>query len=123
MDNSSVISELKNAVANLEVNLTVLTEQRDSTTSGTPVLIQQRKTLTSLIAEMIAQKNALEIVINEREAQSGAFPPLSSEQVAKFLAQMEILNTAIQADQNFDRIVAVAEGINAASAEVGNLAG
>ena len=119
MDNNSVVSELKKCVTKLKDDIETLEEKRDSTTSGTQKLIQQRIRLTSLISEMIAKMNSLETVINERErAAAGSIPPLSSDKVAIFTAQMDILNKVIQADQTFDQIVAIANGINSASAEI-----
>lgn len=122
MDNNGVVSRLKQCVKKLEDDMEVVREKRDNTTSSSRTGRQQRRKLNRLLAEMIAEKNALEVVINERTAAvAGAIPALSSTQVAKFTAQMNILNQVIQADQSFDRIVGIAEGINSASAEIGKI--
>jgi hypothetical protein len=122
MDNSVVIFRLETCVAKLEADIDILEEKLDESTSDTPTLIQQQRELNRLLAEMIAEKNSLETVINERTAPVvSSIPALRSDQVAKFAAQMNILNQVIQADQGFDRIVGVARGINAASAEIGEI--
>jgi len=122
MDNNSVISELKACVKKLEDDIKILKKKRDSIPSDTPKQIQQKKELTSLIAEMIAEKNSLETIINEREAAvAGSIPPLSNDLVAKFTTKMNILNQVIKADQGFDQIVAIANGINSASAEISKI--
>jgi hypothetical protein len=122
MDNNSVISELKACVKKLEDDIKILKKKRDGIPSDTPKQIQQKKELTSLIAEMIAEKNSLETIINEREAAvAGSIPPLSNDLVAKFTTKMNILNQVIKADQGFDQIVAIANGINSASAEISKI--
>lgn len=119
MDNSTVITELKTCVKKLKSDIAILTDRLESTTSDTPTLIQQQNVLNSLITEMIAEKNSLELVINAREkAKAGAIQALDPAVVAQFKTQMEKLNVVIQADQNFDKIVAAAKGINSAAAEM-----
>jgi hypothetical protein len=67
-------------------------------------------------------RNSLEAIINEREAINSSFPPLDGSTTAQFLFQMNILNLVIQADQNFDQIVAVANGIRVAADEIEKIA-
>ena len=118
MDNKIVIVELKKCVAQLEVSIDILANKRDNTTSGTPEGRKQRRELTRLITQMIAEQTSLNFEIDEREAATHSIPPLSPDLVAKFTEQMNKLNVVIQADQNFDKIVAVAKGINSAAAEI-----
>lgn len=119
MNNTEVIDKLQQSVDKLEADKNTLKTKRNRIPGLNEKQRQQRDTLTSLIADMIANKNALEAVINEREgASAGSIPPLSPDLVAKFKDQMEKLNVVIQADQNFDKIVAIAKGINSAAAEM-----
>jgi hypothetical protein len=118
MDNKSVIVELKKCVAQLEVSIDILVDKRNNTTSGTPEGRKQRRELTRLITQMIAEQTSLNFEIDERESATHSIPPLSPALVAKFTEQMEKLNLVIQANQNFDKIVAIAEGINSAATEI-----
>ncbi|MGR9045957.1 MAG: hypothetical protein ACU83N_11715 [Gammaproteobacteria bacterium] len=119
MDNNEVISNLKKCVEKLEANENALKKKRNSIPASDDESIRKRNKLTGLMAEMIAKTNALESVINEREAaEAGSVPPLDPNLVTKFKEQMNKLNVVIQADQNFDAIVAAAKGINSAAAEI-----
>ena len=118
MDNNTVIEKLKECVNKLVEDTFVMETKRDSLPNDTPAEIQQGIKLNNLISKMIAEKNSLEAVINEREAINSTFPPLDDRTAAKFLFQMNILNLVIQADQHFDQIVAIANGIRGAADEI-----
>ncbi|MDO9149983.1 MAG: hypothetical protein Q8K07_19920 [Methylicorpusculum sp.] len=119
MNNTEVIKKLKECVTKLESDINTLEIKRDNIPSSDDESMRKQDELTSLMSEMIAKKSALESVINEREtAEAGSIPPLSPDLVTKFEEQMNQLNVVIQADQNFDKIVAVAKGINSAAAEM-----
>lgn len=119
MNNADVIQNLEKSVTKLEDQIQNLKNKRNSIPGLNEEQRKQRDTLTSLITELIANKHALEVIINEREpAENDSIPPLSPDLVARFKEQMEKLNVVIQADQQFDRIVAIAKGINSAAADM-----
>ncbi|MFI3219628.1 MAG: hypothetical protein QX189_10980 [Methylococcales bacterium] len=118
MNNDDVVAELKKCVKKLEKDGGILKEKRASIPSDNDKLIQQQKDLNSLIAEMLAKQNSLEAIINEREVAKHPILPLEPDLVAKFNEQMNKLNVVIQADQKFDKFVAIAKSINSAAADM-----
>lgn len=119
MNNAEVIKNLEKSVTKLKDQIKNLRKKRNSIPGLNEEQRKQKDTLTSLITEMLANQYALEVVINEREAaEKGSIPPLSPDLVTKFEDLMKKLNIVIQADQQFDRIVAIAKGINSAAAEM-----
>lgn len=119
MNNHDVILKLKVCVEKLEHDISVLEEKSDGIPSDTPEQIQQQRKLTNIVAKMIAEQNSLETILRERKAiDDSAFSPLDESKTAQFLFQMNILNLVIQADQSFDQIVAVANGIRSAADEI-----
>lgn len=124
MDNNTVITKLQECVTKLENAKQILIEKRNKIPASDEPKRQQIAELDILIAEMNAKIGALESIITERRATDAvSIPPLSPALVDQFKAQMDKLNVVIQADQNFDKIVAVAKGINEASAEISKTTG
>lgn len=124
MNNDDVISNIQNCVAKLDEDIDILVKTRNAIPPSTNVKRQQIRKLTTLISKMIAEKNSLESVINERVSMdASAFPPLDSTRVGQFLFQMNIMNQVIQSDQQFDQMVAIANGIKKAADEIDQITG
>ena len=123
MDNKEVVKNLKESVEKITSNITILVECRDSIPTTTADLRQQRNRLTSLIAKLIAEQNSLESIINEREASLVSFTPLDQASSAAFINLIHELDKVIQADQEFNKIVAMANGIKAAADEIEKITG
>lgn len=119
MDNQSVISNLEQCVAKIKEDIEIITNKRDAIPLDNQNEISVHRKLTNTLSRLIAEMNSLETIINERKAGDlSSFPPLDKARSDLFLAHMNSINIAIKADQSFDAIVAIADGIRHAADEI-----
>lgn len=115
MNNTEVISTLKECIEKLKIDIERIAKLRDAIPYDTNAQIQQRKVLNSVLAQLIAEESSMRFSLNEREAQVNLFPPLDDEIAQLFLAYLNVLNQVIKDDQKFDQFVVIAKGIGSAA--------
>ncbi len=121
MKNKDVISDMRLAVKKLIQDQATLEISRQDIFPFSPQERQQRRRLRKLALKIKADIDAMKSIIRERLAAETSFPPLTKAKAEAFKKALVKLNKVIQADQGFDAIVRIAQGISKASDDIDKL--